>query len=154
MALGKIVLLNGVSSSGKTSLAEALAVRMPGYFRLSIDDFDRLIELMEDRESGARLVPVATEVLFHRTVRMFSDQGVNLVVDQILHDDATFRDCVETLRDYPVLFVGVHCPVGELARRELARGDRCVGQAVLQLGFVHRQGEVYDVEVDTARDSA
>lgn len=126
---------------------------MPGYFRLSIDDFDTLIEKMEDRESGgSRLIPVATEVFFHRYVAMFSDQGVDLVVDQILHNEETLRDCLEVLRDYPVFFVGVHCPVEELVRREKLRGDRCIGQAVKQLEFVHQQGEVYDVEVDTFKD--
>lgn len=149
---GNIILLNGVSSSGKTTLAEELVRRLPGYFRLSIDDFDGLIEKMEDRESGSRLIPVDTEVFFHRTVAMFSDQGVNLVVDQILHNEETLKDCLRVLRDYPVLFVGVHCPVEELWRREELRGDRRIGQAVDQLEFVHQQGENYDVEVDTFRD--
>lgn len=149
---GKIILLNGVSSSGKTTLAEELVHSLPGYFRLSIDDFDGLIEGMEDRESGERLIPVDTEVFFHRTVAMFSDQGVNLVVDQILHNGETLKDCLKVFRDYPVLFVGVHCPVEELCRREALRGDRRIGQAVGQLEFVHQQEEQYDVEVDTFTD--
>lgn len=150
---GKIILLNGVSSSGKTTLAEELVHSLPGYFRLSIDDFDGLIEGMEDRErGGSRLIPVDTEVFFHRTVAMFSDQGVNLVVDQILHNGETLKDCLKVFRDYPVLFVGVHCPSEELCRREELRGDRRIGQAVGQLDFVHQQGENYDVEVDTFRD--
>lgn len=150
---GKIILLNGVSSSGKTTLVEELVRCMSGYFRLSIDDFDTLIEKMEDRESGERLIPVATEVFFHRTVVMFSDQGVNVIVDQILHNEETMKDCLEVLRDYPVFFVGVHCPMEELERREKVRGDRCIGQAVKQLDYVHQQGEVYDVEVDTFREA-
>lgn len=152
MKKGKIILLNGVSSSGKSTLAGALVQTMPNYFQLSIDDFDWVIDRMEDRDGG-RLIPMATEVFFHRTVAMFSDQGVNLVVDQILHDEATMKDCLETLQDYPVFFVGVHCPPEELERREKARGDRRIGQAVKQLEYVHQQREVYDVEVDTYRDS-
>ena len=151
MEKGTIILLNGVSSSGKTTLAHALVERLPGYFHLGIDDFDSLLERMEDRPHQ-RLIPVATEVFFHQTIAMFSDQGVPLVVDQILHNASTHVHCLQVLATYPVLFVGVHCPVEVLARRESARGDRRVGQGQQQLAFVHRQ-EIYDVEVNTELES-
>ncbi|MGA9226013.1 MAG: hypothetical protein WB217_06725 [Mesobacillus sp.] len=38
MNKGKIILLNGVSSSGKSSLSKELVKLMPDYFHLSIDD--------------------------------------------------------------------------------------------------------------------
>ena len=56
------------------------------------------------------------------------------------------------LSDLPVLFVGVHRPVPVLERRELARGDRDVGQARWQSSRVHGHG-AYDVEVDTHASS-
>ncbi|WP_421384869.1 chloramphenicol phosphotransferase CPT family protein [Bacillus salacetis] len=151
MAKGKIILLNGVSSSGKSTLSRELVEKMPEYFHLSVDDFDVIIEKMEDRDKG-HLIPVPTEYFFHRSIAMFSDKGVNLVVDQILHDEDTLMDCYKTLKDYPVLFVGVHCPIEVLEEREMKRGDRSIGQAKGQLSYVHRQNEVYDVEVDTSLD--
>jgi chloramphenicol 3-O phosphotransferase len=147
---GKIILLNGVSSAGKTTLARALVDRLPDYFCLGIDDFDLLIERMEDREKQ-RLIPVETEYFFHKTIALFSDRGINLVVDHILHDHFTRNHFVEVLHDYPVLLVGVHCPLEELERRERLRGDRTIGQACSQLAFVH-QKIVYDIEVDTLQD--
>ena len=149
MNKGKIILLNGVSSSGKSSLSKVLIHKLPNYFHLSIDDFDTIIDRMENRESG-QLIPVPTEHFFHRTIAMFSDKGVNLIVDQILHNNDTTIDCYTTLKDYPVVFVGVHCPVEELERRELERGDRTIGQARAQLQYVHQQGEKYDFEIDTS----
>jgi chloramphenicol 3-O phosphotransferase len=149
---GKIILLNGVSSSGKTTLGKALIEKLPDFFYLGIDDFDMLIEHIEDRENG-RLIPVETEYFFHKTVAMFSDKGVNLVVDHILHDEFTRQHAITVLVDYPVLFVGVHCPLDELEKRERSRADRHPGQARQQLEFVHRN-EVYDVEVDTAAESS
>ncbi len=148
MQKGKIIMLNGVSSSGKSTLAKELERRLPGFFHLSVDDFDKVVNAMEDREAG-RLIPVETEYFFHRTVAMFSDRGVNLIVDQILHDGFTTEDAIKTLGAHPVVFVGVHCPVEELRKREEARGDRQVGQGEAQLAYVHQQGEVYDVEVNT-----
>ena len=147
MKKGNIILLNGVSSSGKTTLARHLLKRLPDYFHYSIDDFDLVIERMEERDNN-RLIPVETEYFFHRTIAMFSDKGVNLIVDYVIHDKYTRVDCKETLSGYPILFVGVHCPAAELERREKERGDRRIGLSKSQLDFVHKE-EVYDIEVDT-----
>ncbi|MFD2444243.1 AAA family ATPase [Bacillus sp. CGMCC 1.16607] len=151
MEKGKIVFLNGVSSSGKSTLSKELLKKLPNYFHYSIDDFDMVIERMEDRENE-RLIPVPTEYFFHRTIAMFSEKGVNLIIDQILHDEVTINDCYEILSDYPILFIGVHCPEEELERREILRGDRTIGQAKRQLSFVHQQNEQYDLEINTFLD--
>ncbi|MBE4909615.1 AAA family ATPase [Bacillus luteolus] len=148
MNKGKIIYLNGVSSSGKTSLSKELIKLLPNYFHFSLDDFDYIIEKMEDRQNE-RLIPIATEVFYHQTIKMFSDKGVNLIIDDVLHDNVSLKSATETLQDYPVLFVGVQCPLEELERRERERGDRTVGQAKIQLNFVHQNGEMYDVEVNT-----
>jgi chloramphenicol 3-O phosphotransferase len=152
MVKGNIILLNGVSSSGKTSLAKALVKRLPDHFHYSIDDFDLVIEHMEDRENQ-RLIPVSTEHYFHRTIKMFSDSGINLIVDQILHNEDTLIDCMNTLEGYPIYFVGVHCPLHELEEREVTRGDRILGLSKEQLKYVHQQNEAYDLEVNTGQDS-
>lgn len=146
-----IIFLNGVSSSGKTTLARRLLQDLPEYFHCSVDDFDLLIERMEDRDNK-RLIPVATELFFHRTVAMFADHEVNLIVDHVLHTEAVERDCLQVLQGYPVLFVGVHCPLAELERRERERGDRSVGLAKAQLEYVHTNDR-YDVEVNSVSDS-
>jgi chloramphenicol 3-O phosphotransferase len=148
---GKIIFLNGVSSSGKTTLSNELVKAMPKYFHISIDSFDIFIDKMEDRERN-HLIPVETEYFFHRTIAMFSDKGINLIVDHILHDNFTKEDCFKVLRNYPVLFVGVHCPIEQLELREKARGDRNIGQAKKQLEYVHKN-EIYDIEIDTLIDS-
>ena len=102
---------------------------------------------MADRENQ-RLIPVETEYFYYRNVAMFSDQGVHLILDQILHAPLTLQNFYETLNSYPILFVGVQCPEEELKYREQSRGDRQIGQALSQLHFVHQQ-EIYDVEVNT-----
>lgn len=148
MNKGRIILLNGVSSAGKSSLSRELVKWLPDYFHFSVDEYDFIIEKMEDRVNQ-RLIPVPTEHFFHRNIAMFSDKGVNLIVDHILHDTDTLQDCISVLEGYPVLFVGVHCPAVVLDKREADRGDRTIGQARRQLAFVHQQGEIYDIEVDT-----
>lgn len=93
MKQGKIIIFNGVSSSGKSSLSKELLKKLNKYHHFSIDEFDKIIEMMEERgiENG-RLIPVNTEVLFHDNIKMFSDYGVNLIVDQILFNNETMDD--------------------------------------------------------------
>nr|WP_231607571.1 AAA family ATPase [Fictibacillus sp. 18YEL24] len=146
-----IIVLNGVSSSGKSTLAKEITKLLPDFFVFSGDDYDLVIERMEDRENQ-RLIPIETEYFYYRNVAMFSDRGVNLILDQILHDPLTLHNFYKTLNSYPILLVGVHCPVKELKRREQSRGDRRIGQAIFQLDFVHQQ-EIYDVEVNTYTNS-
>jgi len=110
-----------------------------------------VIERMEDRIHN-RLIPVETEYFFHKTIALFSDTGINLIVDHILHDRFTRENIFKVLAAYPILFVGVHCPGKELDRREKSRGDRFTGQGRKQLEFVH-QNEIYDIEVNTFLES-
>ena len=62
-----------------------------------------------------------------------------------------YIDLVTLLRHHSVFFVGVHCEINELERRERLRGDRKVGEGRLHLeDGVHTWGR-YDIEVDTSR---
>ena len=63
MKKGKLILLNGVSSSGKTTIAKELLKHLPDYFYCGLDNFDLLIEQMEEREIR-HLIPVETEYFF------------------------------------------------------------------------------------------
>lgn len=153
MTKGNIIVLNGVSSSGKSTLSKVLMKSLRNYFHFSIDDFDCMIEKMEEREmENGRLIPIATERFYHDNIKMFSDYGVNIIADQILHNEETMNDFLEKLHDYPILFVGVHCSGDELLRREAQRRDRPIGQGKSQLSFVHQQNEEYDVEVNTENE--
>lgn len=154
MKQGKIIILNGVSSSGKSSLSKELLKKLKKYHHFSIDEYDKIIEVMEERgNENGRLIPVNTEFLFHDNIKMFSDYGVNLIVDQILFNNETMDDLLTKLHEYPILFVGVYCSEEELDRRELQRGDRTFGQGKGQLQYVHQQNEVYDVTVNTEKES-
>ncbi|HSM24759.1 MAG TPA: AAA family ATPase, partial [Anaerolineaceae bacterium] len=143
--------MNGVSSSGKSTVAKELAKILPDYFHVSIDDYDYLIEKMEDREKG-KLIPIETDILFHRQLRILSDFGVNLIVDTVIANEMVLEDFQKTFIDYPVIFVAVHCPVEILNRREKVRSDRLIGQAAKQLNFVH-QNIQYNLEIDTHKHS-
>ena len=150
--LGTVVLLNGASSAGKTTVARALLRQLPDpWFLLSVDD----VNAMRSREPSAALsgehlsdVLRRTRAGFHRCVRGLADAGNDVVADHVLSEPWRLHDIVGLWADLDVVLVGVHCDADELLRRERARGDRVPGAAADQRPVVHR-GVVYDVEVDT-----
>jgi chloramphenicol 3-O phosphotransferase len=155
---GSIIVLNGASSSGKTTLARALQASLPEpYYLVQLDAFEDMIPerlLVGGAVENAALTLSAKAM--HTTLACLSANGMGVIADYVFLDapglSGWLRDCVETLRGLPVLFVGVHCTLEELERRELQRGDRDVGQARWQFPRVHTHG-VYDLHVDTSECS-
>jgi chloramphenicol 3-O phosphotransferase len=155
---GKIVLLNGASSSGKSTLARALrdALDEP-FWHLSIDHFrDADILPMERLRRGDFAWPPLREPFFdgfHRAVAAFATAGNHLVVEHIVETPAWRDRLLVLLEGIDVFFVGVHCPLAELERRERARGDRRPGDALRDFASIHALVE-YDVQVETLRTPA
>lgn len=154
---GQIIFLNGTSSSGKSSIAgQLLQLLDRPYFHMSVDAINslrarqRTMELDPDELAA---VLTRTRAGFHRAVAGMAQAGNDVIVDHVLSEEWRLLDCLTVLADYKVIFVGVHCSVSELGRRERARGDREPGQAAAQLGQVHAHS-VYDIECDTTVTSA
>ena len=147
---GHIILLNGTSSSGKSTMAKEIIKELPEYFHLSVDEYAYFIDLMEKRDDK-RLIPVETYHYFHRNIAMFSDSGVSVVVDTLFDCEASREDFFDVLKGYPVLKVGLYCSEEVLAIREQERGDRCIGNAKGQINIVHKNMS-YDLSIDTHQD--
>ncbi|MYW97605.1 AAA family ATPase [Amycolatopsis rubida] len=149
---GHVILLNGASSSGKSSIAAELLDVLPGpYFSLPRDAVNSMRSRTQTPEFGT---PEFDEV-FERTVRGYhrmlaglAAAGNGVIADHVLRPH-WLDDCLEVLREQEVTFVGVHCPVPELRRREQARGDRPAGLAERQYPIAHAHGD-YDLECDTS----
>ena len=149
MNKGKIIILNGVSSSGKTTLAKAMqeAFDEP-YIRLSIDDFINMMPEKLIKDDLGNTVYKSQTILL-QTIKMLSDVGTNVIVDNILLTYfQTLKQYVLHLHDYPILLVKVDCPNHELRRREAERGDRAIGQGERQIDDLEPQ-DLYDITVNT-----
>ena len=150
-----IILLNGISSAGKTRISDVLQRRMAvPYLQVSIDAFE---DMLPDGDQTGELF--AWEMLFpkllrgfHRSIAALAGAGNHLIVDHVMVYRegwmSTLADCLEVLEPFPVYFIGVHCSLEEAKRREQSRGDRFVGTADRQFPRVHRH-HLYDCEVDT-----
>jgi chloramphenicol 3-O phosphotransferase len=165
---GRIVLLNGVGSAGKSSIAKALqTMTAEPFLHVRMDAFlDMLPEALQDHpdgfayeaivEDGKPLIAIHTgpagEQLMrgmrHAVVAMAAE-GNNLIVDDVMLD-GTGAEYARLLSGFEVFRVGVFAPLDVLEARERERGDRLIGLARWQYVRVHA-GMAYDLEIDTSR---
>jgi len=152
MEKGRILLLNGPSSAGKTTLAWELQTNAPNYwYWLPLDHFFDTVpsQLWEKDEDESFRIAFD---FHHDCIKLASDQGKDVIVDTVFCCRDTFASFERKLAGYPVIMVKVTCPVEELNRRELARGDRDVGIAVGEADIIVPQ-KSYDLIVDTHAQS-
>ena len=132
---GKIILLNGTSSAGKSTLCRAIQAQIDEPFlQFSLDFFmfgDRVLPSRRDAAgafSWAELRPKLFDGYFH-CLPALARAGNNLVIDYIIETRDQLDTLVQCIGHLDVFFVGVHCPLPELERREQLRGDRGAGDA-------------------------
>lgn len=153
---GRVILLNGASSSGKSSLATALQEALDEPF----------LHVSSDQFIAAGMVPARREESgpfnwwhelrprffagFHRCLPALADAGNDLIVEHVIEFPAWRAELADLLAGLDVFLVGVHCDLDELDRRELARGNRTIGEgrAHLTENRIHTFGP-YDLDVDT-----
>jgi chloramphenicol 3-O phosphotransferase len=165
---GRVVLLHGTSSSGKTTVARAVQrLSHEPWIRLGIDAFwnaidERWMEHGPRASEGflwtedATIVPGPVGQRLAAGMRaalgMFARAGNDLLVDDVFIDRAWFDGWRTELADLELLLVGVTAPLHVLEERERARGNRVSGEARAQVDVIH-QGIEYDLVVDTSRQS-
>jgi chloramphenicol 3-O phosphotransferase len=152
----RVVLLNGTSSAGKTSIAiELQRLFEHPHLHLAWDHFMSILPANYLAQSDAEIRRSATMQLargFHRAIAALHLSGWPIIVDHIFHRTEWLQDCVAVLDSQSVFFIGVHCSLEEVERREQLRGDRMIGLARRQSEIVHTH-RVYDFEVDTSSHS-
>ncbi|MCB8976173.1 MAG: AAA family ATPase [Ardenticatenaceae bacterium] len=172
MSAGQIVLINGTSSSGKTSLAKALqGMLAQPCFHLSVDMFQQtwpadfliygdgqnpaqaeglLAVFKDDALDEVRIGPAGFRFFagLYRSLAAWAAAGNNIIVEDVFYQPQVLREAVQALHDLPIWFVGVHCDLAVAEQRERDRGDRAPGGARTFYPLVHLH-TLYDVEVDT-----
>ncbi|AZO79765.1 MULTISPECIES: chloramphenicol phosphotransferase [unclassified Bosea (in: a-proteobacteria)] len=151
---GKIILLNGASSSGKSSLARAVQAQIEEpFWHISIDHLRDAGVLPTARiRSGEFQWAAMRDAFFEgfeQSLLAYIRCGNNLIVEHIMESRAWLLRLVCLLANEDVFFVGLHCDLAELERREIARGDRKVGDARRDYHQIHSYC-LYDAELDSA----
>ena len=175
--MGKIILLNGCSSSGKTTLAVKLQqLLQEPYQHMALDQFrdgmpSRVRGLNspagDPGASGLNVVPAqqngkwVTQIQFgdygekvlkamRRSIAGFAEMGCNVIVDDLLFKREYLEDYMSVLNPEKTWFIGVKCSLDVVLAREALRPGRFPGTAVSHYEQVHEHGLGYDLEVDTS----
>lgn len=147
--MGRIILLNGTSSSGKSTLAQALRLELEPQFHFYASD--------QLADEGFRPLDKEARVAwrekffdgFHRSIPAFASVGLDLLVEHIVEERDWVLQLQDLLSPFDVFWVGVHAPVAEIELRERLRGNRQQGEGLYHLKT--HQFCTYNVEVDTTR---
>lgn len=145
------ILLNGPSSSGKSTLAKALQAlvmdrRNERYAIISIDDYMKIPEnetIYEDDvfEISGDLCQGALDALK-------TSDGV--IIDHVITSKRIYQGLRDALQSCSLKTVRVTCPLDILKKREAARGNRCLGSAESSDTWLYPK-DGYDFVVDTGR---
>ncbi|MDG4825949.1 AAA family ATPase [Asanoa sp. WMMD1127] len=153
--LGRVILLNGTSSSGKTSVGRALLPLLPDpWFFVPADAIGAMRSTVHTRVLDDAEIDVMlrrTRLGYHRAVAALASAGNDVIMDYPLSEPWRLADLLATLDGYDVTLVDVRCSPDVLERRERERGDRPVGLARSQTA-VYAHGDP-DLTVDTTDTS-
>ncbi len=170
-----IILLNGPSSSGKSSIIKVLQDILETYYlHVGIDTFislmpekcNRLGESIEnaegfywenDEESQTyriRKGAYGSQVndAYRTTVKHLADSGLKVIVDEVANGNREIEIWRSLLSSHQCFYVGIMCTDAVLVQRERERGDRKMGSALEQMKRVHT-GVQYDLVVDSTTSS-
>ena len=156
MEKGRILFLNGVTSSGKTSIVEALQEKEDPFFYVVANDlFQEMVGERFLRENYWKYLSEVILMMYH-TAKLYSDMGKNVLIDGILVDREELKphyaQLREILKDNPLDIVEVYCPLEICRQRNIARGDRYESQSEEQQALMAKD-IVYSLRVDTSLHS-
>jgi chloramphenicol 3-O phosphotransferase len=174
--MGSVIVLNGPSSSGKTTLARALQRRFATdgacWFVYAMDDYFAKVPpdwvkagnhvgahaeqgVVLESFDGAfrmRLGPIGRQVLaaWRGAVASAARAGLNVIADDVILTEEEWNAWQVELSGIDAYWVRVHIALEVLEARELARGDRMPGHARAQYEDSYRY-PTYDTAVDTGK---
>ncbi|MGZ4163787.1 MAG: chloramphenicol phosphotransferase CPT family protein [Tumebacillaceae bacterium] len=160
-----ILILNGGSSSGKTSIAKSLQDLLPTpWLHFSIDDLlDAMPSSMFTTDTGivfdsdGSVNPGSDfrtlEAAWMQGIAAIVRAGTRVIVDDVFISGVEARKRWQVaLEGLDVLWVGVRCDPAVATAREMNREDRITDMAASQALKVHMDMD-YDLEVDTTETS-
>jgi chloramphenicol 3-O phosphotransferase len=163
-----IIILNGTSSAGKTTLSRALQQHFTNPFLLA--GIDRYVFMLPPKYLNEplwgevfaydyekdRITAVHTGQLghllvsaMHHSVAAIAGSGFDVIVDHVILEQEWLPEMAVLFSSFTTYFIGIRCPLAVVEQRERDRKDRTLGQAAAQFHVVHA-GKAYDFEVDTS----
>lgn len=173
MSSGKIIIINGGSSAGKTSMAlEFQEIEEEPYFLLGIDlfwfsmpqkeiDLERVTQryygwCQEETTEGLKYFRILPGKLLnesmlarYKSMAAYLDRGLNVIADEVFWTKDWLIEALQVFAPYTCYFIGIYCSDAELTRREVERGDRYQGWARGSQIYSHKDCK-YDLTIDNS----
>ena len=132
-----VVVITGISSSGKTTIVRNLMKRLTTNWILQEVDKVEDDEISEDEDANTKTI---------ERIQTLAKIGLNVICDTVLLDEICYQEFVGNLqKDFHVFTILIHCPIIDIPSRVESRnsatprcanspeeGDRSVYQALLQ----------------------
>ncbi|MBP6870302.1 AAA family ATPase [Candidatus Babeliales bacterium] len=175
---GIVIVLNGPSAAGKSSLQKAIQRLAPvPYLNVGIDNFFNDLFPDEHGKLGCkadadfgndlRWVTIAENLVYlhvgsagqkivkgmNKAIAAYAKTGNNVVVDYIMYEQSWLQNLLHELQGCPVYLVGVTVSLDILQAREQARSTSPIGHAGSHYHTVH-VGNKYDLWIDNSQGSA
>ncbi|MDF2577941.1 MAG: chloramphenicol phosphotransferase [Chlamydiales bacterium] len=172
-----MILLNGPSSSGKSSIAKAIQEQaQQPFLHIGIDKMIGMMPAKLNNWEGGfapegfcwegaidaeghsiqklHVGPFAKKIneTYYEIVVSLARLGHYLVIDEVAFGAQAIGVWKEKLKGFNTLYVGIKTPLSILEQREKERGDRILGSARAQSMVVH-QGVHYDLEFNSSQSS-
>ncbi|MBI2774654.1 AAA family ATPase [Candidatus Dependentiae bacterium] len=152
MQTGKVILLNGTSSAGKSSVLNELHELNPNYVLFNVDDWfpaalvTKAVELGLDLKTGFDpwlflhdyllkktgehyFAPEARELLFteippmYRKAKETAQNGRDVIIDAVMEYEAKYEEFDTFFQDLQMVKVLLYCPVDVLIERIEKRNE-------------------------------
>ncbi|MBQ2727334.1 MAG: AAA family ATPase [Clostridia bacterium] len=159
MNKGRIIFLNGLTSCGKTSVAEQMKTLCGDVlYVVSNDIFHGMVDWKFFTADYWKMVAHTITAQYYAAHGM-AEAGFSVVIDGMLLDLPEYREQfgksnAELVREIfaglDVTFVDFRCPPEELRRRNLARGNRGEFQSDEQARLMTKEFE-YDLTIDVMK---
>lgn len=174
--MSTIIFLNGCGSAGKSSIAKSIQhLSNEAWLHFSLDMFvdmmpNKYMPFNEKASEGFEFIPSQNEhgqvitikqgaygqevfACMPPSAALLADAGHNLIIDEVLLGDETFKNYARALQKHRIYFIGVFCSLEVMQEREFLRGDRVVGLSNGQINEVHNGLRDYTLKVDTTHNS-
>ena len=128
MKKGKIIYLNGVTSTGKTSIARVIQDTANEFFYLIGSDILMYMVGEKHRFTNYKKYEYEMFIDMYHIAKLLSDMGKNVIIDCALFETSElpnhYQKLMNILCNNPLLTVNVICPLEICRERNLKRGDR------------------------------
>ena len=155
----QLILLNGTSSAGKSSIVKCLQEKLQSpYLDMGLDKFLYMLpnhhlkqplwkEVWDHTSAGE----VGNRLMsgMHHSIKAMLDRGNLVIADHVLIEKNWVFELAELFHDQNAYFVGVKCPIEVVVQREMDRKDRTLGSALVQHPIVHQWAH-YDFSIDSS----